>query len=340
MILLRVLNEYDDLCDPYNNGIASKKLIYDATKCYLESNDSLYFNKLSIKEKDKYIREKMHDYIVNHKNNLSKLFTRRQNEISNCINSFVRLKCNNSYYQLIYYLSTLPSHLVNGSKTFTNWISTTSEFDKIWPYYDKQKTHKVAILDLSTNGVFNEDTFVVDVSNKETIDKIKFLSKKINKQNIDEFIKYIEQNNELSDEAVKIFNNFILDPASKKFMGFNFSAASSEYSVYNYIDRKNIVSILEQLQIDLICSDIFNLKYLTLAKKDQIRELERLKYLLLKLMKSENNPYMFYICEKLYLNNENINFIVNTKEEKEKIISIRNLILSKAQGLPSVLIKK
>ena len=51
-VLFRALNELDIMCDPLFNGVASKKLIYDLTYSYLQSNDRNYFNSLSDKEND------------------------------------------------------------------------------------------------------------------------------------------------------------------------------------------------------------------------------------------------------------------------------------------------
>ena len=51
-LVFRALNDMDILCDPIYNGVASKKMLYNLTKTYLESSELKFLNSLSIKEKE------------------------------------------------------------------------------------------------------------------------------------------------------------------------------------------------------------------------------------------------------------------------------------------------
>jgi hypothetical protein len=65
------------------NGLASKKLIYDLTLSYLESNQKEIMNGLDSVEKDLYCRENMMKYINTHQYKLKKMI-----DISEVINYF------------------------------------------------------------------------------------------------------------------------------------------------------------------------------------------------------------------------------------------------------------
>lgn len=340
MILMRALNEYDRIMNPLRNGLASKKLIYNATKRYLYNTDRELVEKLSKKELDEYIKNYMYKYLISHKYQLEKIFKRQHKITKDTIHKFVEEKDDFSYCQIVKDLSSLPNHLINGSKTYTNWISTTTNFDSIWNYYDRQKIHEVAVLNVSTNGVFNEDTYVVDVSNKEAIEKLKCISNKIDAETFDLFIKFMKENPEYQKDIVSSFHHFIMRPTNKKFMGFNFAASSFEYSIYEYLPKESIISVLESLQIDLICANLLNEEYYTLSPRKQAQELEKLKRIILGYIQKENNPYMLYVFEELYLKKRNISEITNDTNEQEKMIVMRNKILSKSRNIPSVLIKK
>lgn len=340
MLLFRAINDLDITIDPIKNGLASKELIYKATKRYLYNTNRETMEKLSLKDKDEYIKEYMNKYLLDHKYKLSKIFRKEHKSTRDRIHRFVEEKDNVSYCEMIRDLSTLPNHLINGSKTYTNWISTTSDFDCMWRYYDKQKTHQVAILDVNTNGVFDEFTYIVDISNKDTINNIKFLSNKIDDNTFDSFIRFIEEHPEYKDNIPSIFNNYVMRKTNKKFMGFNFASSSSEYSIYEYIPKESIISVLESLQIDLICAGLFNDDYFLLNSHQQLLELNRLKELILKHVKEENNPYMLYVFDELYLKKRNISEIAKTPLEEEKLVLMRNKILTKSQRLNSPLIKR
>ena len=50
MLLFRALNEFDILTNPMENGLMSKKLIYDLTYSYLSINEKEFFDKVGVKE--------------------------------------------------------------------------------------------------------------------------------------------------------------------------------------------------------------------------------------------------------------------------------------------------
>ncbi len=340
MVLFRVMNEFDMIIDPFKNGLVSKKAIYNATKKYLYNTDREIIEKLSIKEEDEYIKNYMSKYLLDHKYKLGKIFKKQHKLVRDVIHKYVLRKDCFAYCQIIKDLSSLPNHLINGSRVYTNWISTTSDFDRIWKYYDRQQIHEVAVLNIFTNGVFDEDTYVVDLSNKEVIDKIRFISNKIDDSAFDSFMNFMKENPEYQDNIISSFNRFIMKPTDKKFSGFNFAAASSEYNIYEYISKESVISVLESLQIDLVCAGIMNMEYLKLSPRQQAYELEKLKNLILKHVQEEKNPYMLFVYDELYLKKHNISEITNDKYEQEKITLMRNQIISKSQVLPSVLIKK
>ena len=340
MFLFRVMNDFDILINPLENGIVSKKMIYDITRRHLYNIDREKIENMSKLDRDSYVKKYMYEYLINHKHKLDKIFRKEHIKTRNNIHSFVIDKDNFSYCKIIKDLSTLPNHLINGSRTITNWISMTSSLDGIWNYYDKQNVHGVIVLDVNTNGVFNEDTYIVDISNRDTIYNIKFLSNKIKEDDFSLFIKFMEENPMFQDGLVNTFNKYVMRPTDKHFMGFNFSAASSEYCAYNYLQKENVVSVLEALQIDLICAELFNLEYLLLNKRQQKQELIKLKEMILKHILEEKNGYMLYVFEELYLKNHNMYKITNNELELEKMKLMRNEIITKSQFLSNVLIKR
>lgn len=340
MFLFRAMNNFDMTIDPIKNGLASKELIYNATKRYLYNTDRETMEKISKKDRDEYIKNYMNKYLLDHKYKLIKIFRKDHKPVRNRIHKFVEEKDELAYCQIIKDLSTLPNHLVNGSKTYTNWISATSDFDCMWRYYDRQKIHNVAVLDVITNGTFDENTYVVDLSNKKTIENIRFLSNKIDDNLFNSFIKFIEENPEYQNYVPRVFEKYVMKPTNKKFMGFNFATASKEFSIYEHIPKESVVAVLESLQIDLVCADMFNEDYLRLSPRQQIQELNRLKDMILRHVKEENNPYMLYVFDELYLKKHNIAEITSNQEEEQKMILMRNKILYKSQNLSSVLIKR
>ena len=333
MILIRALNEFDILGNPYKNGIASKKMIYELAKNYY---NEMNLDKLKKDEKEIYMKK----YIEEHEYKLEKMYNKKQLPITNTINSFLNEKNNKDYFKILMYISSLPNHLANGSRTHTEWISTTNNFDNVWKYYENQERVYIGIFDIPNNGFISEDTFVINVSNKDEIQNIKYISNRLNKQDIDKYLEFINENNLDEIDARKIFHKYILKPTDKKFMGFNFSSSSNEFDIYNYIKPDNIISIMEQLEIDYLRADLFNTYFLIIKPEVQKIELERLKRVILKNIENEHNYYMRHIFTELYINNKHINCLAKTDIEKEKINYTRNLILSKSLSLNSPIIKK
>lgn len=339
MFLFRVTNEFDSIINPKKNGFISKKLLYDATYRHLLYTQKEKIEQLSSKEKDEYIKEYMHIYLAEHIYKIDKIFRKNYKETRDTIHHFVEEKDNFSYCKMIKDLSSLPNHLINGSKIYTNWISATSDFDGIWKYYDRQKIHEVAVIEVNTNGVFDENTYVVNLSNREIIDNIKFLSNKIDDNDYNTFIDEMKEHPEYQSTIVNTFNKFVMKPTDKKFSGFNFASSSSEYCIYNHIPKEYIRGFLDSLQIDLICADLFNEDILMLHQTQQSQELKKLKNMMLRHILEENNPYMLFVFEELYLKKHNISEITNSLEEQENMENMRNLILTKSRTLPSKLIR-
>lgn len=339
LLVLRALNQFDLLSNPERNGIASKQLYYSLTEKYLESLEGKYLASLKDSERKKYIKDNIPAYIKNHNTNLCKRFTRGNREVQENIIKFYEEKDQQAYYYLIQYLSTLNNHLINGFHTYTEWISTTKDINNMWRYYDDQKEHKVAAILTTTNGICNQDTLVVDVSDKQIIDRVKCLSKTIKKEDVDKFIEIMTETDNMNI-ANQLFHEYIFQRTKLHSRGYSNSTHSSEVSIYNFIKPENIISILEQLQIDLIQGDIFNDEYLLLPKQEQKTELEKLKRQLKQFAKQQEDPYFMYVFDRLYAKNENILLISNSQEEKQKIESYRIKILRKALTTPSKLIKR
>jgi len=337
VLLYRVLNEYDIACNPLENGLASKKLIYDLTKSYLETNEKEILSGLTEKEKDKYYKANMTKYINTHQHKLKKMIDKRGKEISRNL-AKVKEYDPKSWTYLLYYLSTINSHLTSGTKIYTDWISTTNNFNSIRKYYQEQKTHKVAVLTSSSNGLLDDNTIVLDLSSKEVIKEILLmLNKKITDDLINEIMNKIKQS-PISYLDVLYEESF--SKTSEKFMGYNFAVSDNETCIYRYFPSENIISVLEALQIDLIAFKMFNFEYLKLTKEQQIQELYRLKEKLKKRIIKQNDPYMLYIFEKMYLENKNINLIKENIFDGKKINYTRMKILKLAKDIPNIQINR
>ena len=340
-VVLRALNEYDILCNPLINGIVSKKRLYFYTKRYLESKEAKYLASLSPKEQEEYIKSYIPKYLKTHKGILAKRFFADHKNIRTIINKYVTEQDSESYYWLLQFLSTLNNHLINGSRTYTEWISTTTCFDSMYKYYQNQDVHNVAVCQIPTNGIYNRETLAVDLSDREKIKQIKCLSKKINATDVHRFIELVNKDPELEKYADSLFHEFIFQETNEKFMGFNFATASREICIYDYIPPQWIYSVLERIHIDLILIQRFNEEYISLSKEDQKKELidlrERMKQLVLRLKDS----YAVYVFEQLYLENKNKEKIATTENERAKIEHYRRLILANTiEYIPSTIIKK
>ena len=119
-----------------------------------------------------------------------------------------------------------------------------------------------------------------------------------------------------------------------------YNASLVAYEVNSDIAVLKIDKELESLLIDLICANLLNEEYYTLSPRKQAQELEKLKMIILRYIQKENDPYMLYVFDELYLKKHNISEITNDTNEQEKMIVMRNKILSKSQNIPSILIKK
>ena len=69
MYLFRALNEFDINSNIEENGIASKKLLYDITYSYYKTNKE--FKQLNKVEKDIFIKNNINNYILHHKTTLT-----------------------------------------------------------------------------------------------------------------------------------------------------------------------------------------------------------------------------------------------------------------------------
>ena len=338
MILLRALNDFDLANIPEKNGIASKKLISDLTSIYLKkTNSNIKYDKLRVKDRAPY----MIDYLNNNNDKLAKLYRKSQIQISNMLGRFVNEKDNESYFKILYYLSSLPNHVMNGTISHTEWISTTCNFDCIWDYYDGQNEHKVAVIKTNTNGVFNENTFVVDLSNEEIIEKIKFLCRRINFKSFDDFLKLCTENQGYNEELRKYFHAYMMKKISENSIITNRTKKNNEILIANYISPSEIESILEALQVDLVRANRLNTDFLLKQKKEQKIELEKLKYKLKELLLIENNPYLLHVFDELYIKNKNIKKITkNNTDEENKMNNASINIISKALIIPSPILKR
>lgn len=336
-VLFRALNELDIMCDPLFNGVASKKLIYDLTYSYLQSNDRNYFDSLNDKEKDIYCKENMIDYVKTHQYKLKKMIDRKGIEVRN--NLYGITTCNpQSWANLLYYLSTLNTHLSNGSRVYTDWISTSKDLKSIMKYYKEQSIHKVLVLGTASGGLMDDNTIVIDLSNRKYIEETLFLlSKKTGFNDINSFMEYSRKCNV---NVESFFENGLFVNTNEKFTGFNYANYDKEVCIYRYYPSECIISVLEALQIDLISLGLFNNKYFLLDKKDQVMELEKMKMILKNKILKLNDSYMYYVFNELYLNNKNINIIKTSELDEDKIKYNRFKILKLVKNIPNIQIKR
>lgn len=335
LLLFRALNELDIEMDTLNNGLVSKKIIYDLTWNYLSLYDKEYFNSLNVQEKDQYCKSKMLQYIKTHKHKIMKTVIRQSTEIRKNIQGFKYLdseSCNNIFG----YLSTLNNHIANGSRVYTDWISTTKNLSNISKYYEKQNIHKVAVLGSSSGGFADDNTLVLDLSSRNQIEDIRqILPKKTSENKIKLLENIIARDGNI---PMELFNDDIYVPTSKKFVGYNYSIADKEVCIYKYFPKENVLSILESLQLDLIEKRVFNTEFLKLSKEEQIHQLGVLKEVLKLWILKLNDPYLMYVFDEIYIKNKNVNDICKNNEEKEKINKGRAKILNVAKNIPNSMI--
>lgn len=336
-LLFRALNEFDIACDPLFNGLASKKLIYDLTMSYLESNEREIINRLNDAEKDLYCRENMMKYINTHQHKLKKMIDKRGSQITRNL-SGVRRYDIESWTYLLYYLSTLNTHLSNGSRIYTDWISATKDINSIFKYCKNQPIQKIAVMATGSGGIMDDETIVLDLSSREMIDgSLMLLNKKLDEESVKKVIEKIKLS---SRNFVDVINNDIFKSTNENFVGFNYSIYDNETCIYRFYPSDKVISVLDRLQIDLLIFKMLSIDYFFLDKEKQVLELKRLKEDLKKLIIKENDSYMFYVFREMYLENKNINLIVNNEFDKEKINHNRIKILKLARNISNVQIKK
>lgn len=336
-LLYRALNEYDIACNPLMNGLASKKLIYDLTMSYLLENERLFMSSLNDKERDEYCKDNMMKYINTHQHKLKKMIEKRGSKITKSLSRIIECDLPSLTY-LLYYLSTLNSHLSSGTRVMTDWISTSKDLESVGKYYQKQNIHKVAVLETWSMGVIDPNTLVVDLSSKEVIDNIScILNKKITE---DSFKETLERVKMFGQSYLDVFDDKSFVNTNKKFVAFNYAVADNEVCIYRFYPAKNVVSVLEQLQIDLIFFDLFNIDYTMLDKEKQILELNKLKEILKRRIIMENDSYMFHVFKELYLENKNIDIVSEDSYERKRINHNRTKILNIASDIHNIQIKR
>ena len=350
MLLYRALNELDIAANPLENGLASKKLVYDLTLSYLQSTEGKFLNSLSAKEKDEYVKQNMLSYLRNHEYKLAKMFNRRSQGIRNDLfninpNKLMKNEHELQYYYekfdqswtyLIYYLSSLNNHLINGSKTYTDWISSTKQLGKCGKYYHNQDIHQLAIICTASKGLADENTIVVDVSSRELIEELlPFISKRIKEKDFKQYIASHDNNLEY------FIQSGVFNPSSNKFMGYNFSIASEEVSILRHMPSQNIISVLGSLQIDLLRLKSFNLKsYCLLDKKEQLQELNKLLSSIKEKIDSLSDSELSYIFNEIYMKNKDYKTLVTEDLPSDRINYNRGKILKIAQNVPNIQIKR
>lgn len=324
MLLFRALNDYDILLDPLSNGIPSKELLFMMTKNYLFSKEKEHMMSLSKEKQDEYIKAYIPTYIITHKHKMKKMIDRYLTRTKNNLSGIETLN-SDSWAKLLIYLSTINNHLVNGSKTFTPWISTSKDFNRLKPYYQNQTVHKIAVIGTVSEGLLDENTIAVDLSTKDKIkDLIPVISKKISSSSEKDFLDLAEK-----EDFLELLSSDIIRPTSSLFMGYNFAVSSKEVCFYNAVSSNNVIAVLEALQIDLLLLKRFDLKrFLLLSKQEQIAELDKLKQLLRRQVITTNDAYLLYLFDELYLKNKNINEIITPGNPKERVNQGRIKILT------------
>ena len=332
-ILFRVLNDYDIACDPLKNGLASKKLIYDATLSYLEENEKDKIRLLDKNEIDKYCKDNMMKYINTHQYKLKRIIDKRGSKITKTL-SMIDFGDLESWSKLLYYLSTLPLHLSSGSRVNTDWISTTKRIDSIFKYYKNQKIHKVAVLGNIGSGIYGGGTLVLDLSSRDMIDDIRgIINKKITDNEYKEVIKRARESY-LSLADLMVDDTFSL--TSDKFVGYNYANCDNEVCIYRFFPSERVISVLEQIQMDLISLNKFNFEFITLSKDKQILELNKFKEILRRRVMLENDPYLLHVFEMLYLENKNVDFVCENEFDKRRINYNRTKILKMTKDIYSI----
>ena len=162
------------------------------------------------------------------------------------------------------------------------------------------------------------------------------LNKKITVDSVKNVIDKVKQS---SISFTDIFEDDIFVRTSENFVGFNYAISDNETCIYRFYPARNVISVLEQIQIDLISFNCFNFEYLMLEKDKQLLELNKLKEILKMRIMKENDPYLFQIFNELYLENKNIEMVKENEFDKKRINYNRIKILKLAKNIHNIQIK-
>ena len=365
MLLLRVLNNYDIIANPLENGVASKQMLYDIVKNYCETdkNISKIFSSLNDYEKDKYVIGHIEQYLKKYNNKLENKFIKNSNQSREDVREYrnflysikgktndemIEIVKNNedninfgSYITFMNYLSGLQRHLLYGSTKITDWISTSANIESVFRYYDKQDIHRVAVINSNTGGLVDSDNILsVDLS---TFDKIKsknhYLCNQIDIKD-DSIIDFLADLSVISPSVMINFRSNMINQTNINSRGFKYSTNSKEVCILKYIPKSHVISLLEALQIDLLRYRVFDTDFVYKPINEQINELKRFKFLLSNYLLKIDDSYLLYLFDELYNKNNNINSLVRFNQSKIYIENNRNKILSIASKIPSSMIKR
>lgn len=364
MFLCRALNDYDIISEPLKNGIASKQMIYDLVKRYYENDrKNKEYHTLSTEEKEYFIKAHIEEYLKSHNHKLAKLFEKSSNQSREHVREYREFlksikgttleekmemlsgnpgKINfGSYIYIINYLSTLQQHLIFGSTKMTDWISTSTNMGNIMKFYDAQKIHKMAIIKSDTGGLVDSANIMsVDLSTYEEIKKNSpYLCNGIDIKD-NEVIKCLASLSLYSPEIALNFKEKLTNETNINCRGFKYSTNAKEVCILKYIPKEHIISVLEAIQIDLIGLDRFNKQFICMPQNEQENELERFKTLLFRQLKQDDDPYLLYLFDELYVQNKNVNEIVSFNQSKKYIEHNKNKILSLSSKIPSPMLKR
>ena len=95
------------LYNPLENGLASKKLLYNMTYDYLNSTQKEYLSKLSKNKRELYVKNNIEFYINEHKKDIGNKILKRGNKVYSNLSGIHRMKnltiddINNNYYETI-----------------------------------------------------------------------------------------------------------------------------------------------------------------------------------------------------------------------------------------------
>ena len=359
MYLYRALNNLDILANPLDNGIASKQMIYKIVKNYYDKNNIEEYNSLSEEEKDKYIKEHMEEYVKNHNSKIKNKYYKYSNQSREDVKEFCKLNRSiksrtpqeneelikerkidfSSYIEVMKYLSTLQQHLLYGSSKDTDWISFSTNFNSTIRYYNNQDNHKIAIVRSNTGGLVDSDNILsVDLSTFEKIKEKSYLCNKIDMS--EDIIDLISQLSTLDPSIAAGFHEAYVNKTSPNSRGFKYASNSKEVCIFKYVPKDHIVAVLDALQVDLIRSNGFNSEFLKLNHEEQKKQLEILKKALEFEVLRQEDPFMKHVFEELYINNNNINSLINFQDSEEKIKKSRNKVLYLARNIPNIQIKR